>query len=61
MPEEEQNFSTLLNMINSMEVREDDEDFQNPVDILFERLEKDEPDHFAVRQYLKFKLAAGVT
>ena len=59
-PEEEQNFSTLLEMINAMEVREDDEEFKNPVDIMFEELEKRDPDHFAVRQYAKYKLAAGV-
>lgn len=59
-PEEEQNFATLLEMINSMEVREDDEEFQNLVDILMERLEKRDPNHFAVRQYSKYKLAAGV-
>ena len=60
-PEEEKNFNTLIEMINSMEVREDDESFKNPVDILFERLEAKEPDHFAVRQYKKYKLAAGKT
>ena len=60
-PEDEQNFSTLIEMINSMETREDDEDFQNPVDIMFEKLEKKNPEHFAVRQYRKFKLAAGKT
>jgi len=60
-PEEEQNFATLIEMINSMETREDDEDFQNPVDILFEELEKRKPEHFAVRQYKKYKLAAGKT
>ena len=60
-PEEEQNFSTLLEMINAMEVREDDEEFKNPVDIMFEQLEKRDPDHFAVRQYAKYKLAAGKT
>ncbi len=59
-PVEEQCFSTLIEMINSMEVREDDEEFQNPVDILFEELEKTSPSHFAVRQYKKYKLAAGV-
>ena len=51
----------LVDMINKMEVREDDEEFQNPVDIVFERLKKKDPDHFAVRQYAKFKLAAGKT
>ncbi len=60
-PEEERNFNTLVEMINSMEIREDDESFKNAVDILFERLEKDKPDHFAVRQYAKYKLAAGKT
>lgn len=58
---EEQNFNTLLELLNSMEVREDDEDFKNPVDIMFEALEERKPDHFAVRQYKKFKLAAGKT
>lgn len=60
-PEEEQNFSTLLEFINAMEVREDDEDFQNPVDLMFEALERKNPNHFAVRQYAKFRLAAGKT
>ncbi len=60
-PEEEQNFSTLLEMINAMEVREDDEDFKNPVDLMFEELAKEKPDHFAVRQYAKYRLAAGKT
>lgn len=60
-PIEEQNFSTLIEFINAMEVREDDEDFQNPVDLMFEALEKSKPNHFAVRQYKKFKLAAGKT
>lgn len=60
-PVEEQNFSTLIEFINAMEVREDDEDFQNPVDLMFEALEKSKPNHFAVRQYKKFKLAAGKT
>ena len=60
-PTEEQNFSTLIEMLNSMETREDDEDFQNPVDLIFEALEKEKPNHFAVRQYKKYKLAAGVT
>lgn len=58
-PEEEQNFSTLLEFINASEAREDDEEFKNPVDELFEELEKDKPEHFAVRQYKKYKLAAG--
>ena len=59
-PVEEQNFSTLIEFINAMEVREDDEEFQNPVDIMFEELAKQKPNHFAVRQYAKYKLAAGV-
>ena len=59
-PEEEQNFSTLLEFINASETREDDEEFKNAVDELFEELEKEKPEHFAVRQYRKFKLAAGV-
>ena len=58
-PEEEQNFLTLLEMLNSMEVRENDESFKNPVDMLFDELEEKDPDHFAVRQYKKYKLAAG--
>ena len=52
-PIEEQNFSTLIEFLNAMEVREDDEEFQNPVDMMFEALEKKKPDHFAVRQYKK--------
>ena len=60
-PIEEQNFSTLLALVNAMETREDDEDFQNPVDLMFEALEKEKPDCFAVRQYKKYKLAAGKT
>ena len=60
-PVEEQNFATLIEFINAMEVREDDEEFQNPVDIMFESLEKKNPKHFAVRQYKKYKLAAGKT
>ncbi len=60
-PEEEQNFATLLEMLNAMEVREDDEEFKNPVDLMFEELEEKDPDHFAVRQYAKYKLAAGKT
>ena len=58
-PEEEQNFSTLLELINASEAREDDEEFKNAVDELFEELERDKPEHFAVRQYKKYKLAAG--
>lgn len=60
-PVEEQNFSTLIEFLNAMEVREDDEEFQNPVDLMFEALEKKKPNHFAVRQYKKYKLAAGKT
>ena len=60
-PEEEKNFNTLVEFINSMEIREDDESFKNAVDILFERLEKRDPNHFAVRQYAKYRLAAGKT
>ncbi len=60
-PEEEQNFSTLLEMLNAMEVREDDEEFKNPVDLMFDELEAKDPEHFAVRQYKKYKLAAGKT
>ena len=60
-PEEEKNFTTLLEMINASEAREDDEDFQNPVDLMFERLEEKDPEHFAVRQYKKFLLSAGKT
>ena len=60
-PVEEQNFSTLIEFINAMEVREDDEDFKNPVDLMFDELKKRKPDHFAVRQYAKFKLSAGKT
>ena len=60
-PVEEQCFSTLIEMPNSMEVREDDEEFQNPVDLMFAELEKENPQHFAVRQYKKYKLAAGKT
>ncbi|MCD8130387.1 MAG: type IV secretory system conjugative DNA transfer family protein [Lachnospiraceae bacterium] len=60
-PIEEQNFATLIEFINAMEVREDDEDFENPVDLMFKELKKKKPDHFAVRQYAKYKLAAGKT
>ena len=60
-PAEEQNFSTLIEFINAMEVREDDEEFQNPVDLMFEELAQKNPNHFAVRQYAKYKLAAGKT
>ena len=60
-PVEEQNFGTLITFLNAMEVREDDETFQNPVDQMFEALETKDPDHFAVRQYKLYKLAAGKT
>ena len=60
-PEEEKNFTTLLEMINAMEVREDDEEFKNPVDLMFDQLAERDPDHFAVRQYAKYKLSAGKT
>ena len=58
-PVEEQNFSTLIEFINAMEVREDDEEFKNPVDLMFDELKERNPNHFAVRQYAKYKLAAG--
>ena len=58
---EDQNFATLIEFINAMEVREDDEDFENAIDIMFDVLEKKNPNHFAVRQYKKYKLAAGKT
>ncbi len=60
-PEEEQNMNTLVEMINAMEVREDDETFKNPIDLMFDALEEENPEHFAVRQYKKYKLAAGKT
>ena len=60
-PVEEQNFATLIEFINAMEVREDDEEFKNPVDLMFDALEAEKPHHFAVRQYKKYKLAAGKT
>ena len=60
-PDEEKNFTTLLEMINASEAREDDESFKNAVDLMFEELENEEPEHFAVRQYKKYKLAAGKT
>lgn len=60
-PPEEQNFATLVEFINAFQVREDDENFKNNVDILFDELEAEDPNHFAVRQYKKFKLAAGKT
>lgn len=59
--EEEQNFITLLDMINASEAREEDEEFKNPIDLMFDELEEREPDHFAVKQYKKYKLAAGKT
>ena len=59
--EEEKNFITLLDLINASEAREDDETYQSPVDLLFSQLEEREPDHFAVKQYRKFKMAAGKT
>ena len=59
--EEEQNFITLLDMINASEAREDDEEFKNPVDLMFDELEERDPEHFAVKQYKKYKLAAGKT
>ena len=60
-PKEEQNFATLITMLNAMEVREDDETFENPVDLMFKALAEKSPDHFAVRQYKLYKLAAGKT
>ena len=60
-PDEEKNFTTLLEFINASEAREDDEEFKNAVDLLFEELEAEEPNHFAVRQYKKYKLATGKT
>lgn len=59
--EDEKNFSTLLDLLNESEVREDDEEYKNPVDLLFEELEEKDPEHFAVRQYRKYKLSAGKT
>ena len=59
-PPDEQNFATLLEFLNAMEVQEDDEEYKNPVDRLFDELEAEEPNHFAVRQYKKYRLAAGV-
>lgn len=61
LPEEKQNFSTLIDLLNKMQVREDDEDFQNEVDELFEKLAQKKPEHFAVRQYLKYKMTSGKT
>ena len=60
-PEHEKNFTTLLELINASEAREDDETFKNPVDLMFDELEERDPDHFAVKQYRKYKLAAGKT
>lgn len=60
-PDDEKNFITLLDMINASDTREDDEDYKNPVDLMFERLEEKDPEHFAVRQYKKYKMAAGKT
>ena len=60
-PENEQNFITLLEMLNAMQVREDDEDYESPVDLMFKALEERDPDHFAVRQYQRFKQGAGKT
>ncbi len=60
-PKEEQNLNTLIEMINASEAREDDENFENPIDVLFKELEQKNPEHFAVRQYKKYKLAAGKT
>ena len=59
-PEDEKDITMLLDMLNASEVREEDETYKNAVDLLFEKLEKEKPDHFAVRQYKKYKLAAGV-
>jgi hypothetical protein len=59
-PEEEKNFSLLLDMLNEMEIHEDDDTFRNPVDHIFDNLKKRDKNHFAVRQYLKFRMAAGV-
>lgn len=60
-PEEEQNFAMLIDMIDASEAREDDENFKNAVDLLFEELETEKTNHFAVRQYKKYKLATGET
>ena len=59
-PDEEKNIITLLDMINASEAKEDDENYKSPVDLLFDRLEEKEPEHFAVKQYKKYKMAAGV-
>lgn len=60
-PDDEKNLNTLIEMINASEAREDDENFENPIDLLFKELEQENPEHFAVRQYKKYKLAAGKT
>ena len=60
VPEEDKNMNSLVKLINQMEVREEDETYKNAVDLLFEELEEKDPDHFAVRQYAKYRLAAGV-
>ena len=59
-PEEEKNMTTLLEMLNASEVREEDENFKNAVDMMFDKLKERDPDHFAVRQYVKYRMAAGV-
>ena len=61
LPPEKQNFATMIDMLNAMDVREDDEEYRNPVDLMFEKLQQDKPEHFAVRQYLKYRMAAGKT
>ena len=61
LPPERQNFATMIDMLNAMDVREDDEEYRNPVDLMFEKLQQDKPEHFAVRQYLKYRMAAGKT
>ena len=59
LPPAAQNFTTLIDMLNSMEVREEDEEYRNPVDLMFEKLKAEKPEHFAVRQYAKYRMAAG--
>ena len=61
LPPERQNFTTLIDMLNKMDVREDDEDYRNEIDLAFEKLGREKPGHFAVRQYAKYRMAAGVT
>ncbi len=61
LPPEQQNFAKLIDLLDQMDVREDDEDYKNPVDLMFEKLGQDKPQHFAYRQYLKYKMAAGMT